>query len=119
MVDGRERRDDGSLVERRAPQPLLYTPDQLLGRAPIRFRRKADKRRFAGHVAAVVLLVGLSVWWVVPLHAWAGPVLLTLTRTHGVHVGDLPTLVFLAMALRSMVLAWRIAAPRPVALPAR
>jgi hypothetical protein len=30
-------------------------------------------------------------------------VLVTLTRTHGIHEGDLPTLVFLAVALRSIV----------------
>jgi hypothetical protein len=112
MADGRERGPEGALVERRARQPLLYTPDQLLGRTPIRFRRKADKRRFAAHLLAVILLVGLSLWWVVPLHAFAGPVLLTLTRTHGVHVGDLPTLVFLALAARSLVVARRLAAPR-------
>lgn len=94
-------------VERRAPQPFLYTPDQLLGRAPVRLRRRADKVRFVSHVAAAVALVGLSLWWVIPLHAFAGPVLLTLTPTHGVHLGDLPTLLFGAVALRSLVVARR------------
>jgi len=105
-------------AERRAPQPLVYTPDQLLGRAPVRLRRRADKVRLAGHLAAAVALVGLSLWWVIPLHAFAGPVLLTLTATHGVHLGDLPTLLFGAVALRSLVVARRtfLATPRHVPL---
>ena len=56
----------------------------------------------------IALLLALSVWWVVPLHAFAGPVLLTLTRTHGVHLGDLPVLVFVAVAVRSMVAAQQL-----------
>ena len=103
-VDGR--------TERRAPEPLVYSPEQLLGRQPIRVRRRSDKIRLAAHLAAVVLLVALSVWWVVPLHAFAGPVLLTLTATHGVHAGDLPVLVFLAVAARSMLTAQRLATAR-------
>jgi hypothetical protein len=94
---------DGRTVERRAPEPLVYRPEQLLGRRPIRLRRRSDKIRLAAHLAAVAVLVGLSIWWVVPLHAFAGPVLLTLTATHGVHVGDLPVLLFLAVAARSMM----------------
>jgi|SRR5690349_1068943 hypothetical protein len=103
---------DGRPVDRRAPEPLLYQPDQLLGRRPIRLRRRSDKIRFAAHLGAVVVLVLLSVWWVVPLHAFAGPVLLTLTRTHGVHVGDLPVLLFGAVALRSLVAAQQLLAAR-------
>jgi hypothetical protein len=98
-------RADGQGVERRAPEPLLYQRDQLLGRRPIRLRRRSDKIRLAAHLAAVALLVALSIWWVVPLHAFAGPVVLTLTATHGVHVGDLPVLVFLALAGRSALAA--------------
>jgi hypothetical protein len=99
---------DGRPAERRARQPLLYRPDQLLGRTPIRLRRAADKRRLAAHLLAVAGLAGLSIWWVVPLHWFAGPVLLTLTRTHGVHAGDLPVFAFGALALRSLVAARRI-----------
>ena len=109
------RSDDDHRPERRAPEPLVYRPDQLLGRRPIRLRRRSDKIRLVAHVLAVALLVGLSIWWVVPLHAFAGPVLLTLTATHGVHAGDLPVLVFLALAGRSMLTVQRLAtAPRTV-----
>ena len=95
-------------VERRAPEPLLYRPDQLLGRRAIRLRRRSDKIRLAVHLSVAVALVALSVWWVVPLHAFAGPVLVTLSRTHGVHVGDLPVLAFGGFALRSLLVAERL-----------
>ena len=94
-------------VERRSRERFLYSWDQLLGRAPIYTRRRRDKQRLVVHVAAVVLLVGLTLWWVVPLHAFAGPVLVTLTASHGVHVGDLPTLLFLAVAARSLLVVVR------------
>ena len=100
---------DGRPVERRAPQPFLFTPDELLGRRQIRLRRSADKRRLAAHLALAAALVALSGWWVVPRHAFAGPVLLTLSAGHGVHAGDLPVLAFLAVAGRSMVTARRLA----------
>lgn len=103
---------DGRPVERRAPRPLRYTGGELLGRQPIRLRRASDKRRLAAHVVAALALVALSAWWVLPLHAFAGPVLVTLTETHGVHAGDLPVLVFLAVAARSSVTAGRLALPR-------
>jgi hypothetical protein len=95
-------------TERRAPQPLLYSPDQLRGRQRIYLRRRSDKARFAAHVVGAVGLVGLSVWWVFPLHSFAGPVLLTLTAGHGVHLGDLPALPFLFAATWSAVAAGRM-----------
>jgi len=98
----------GRPVERRARQPLLYRPDQLLGRRKIYLRRAADKRRLAAHLLAVVGLVALSVWWVVPLHSFAGPVLLTFTATHGVHLGDLAVLAFVLLAVRSLAAARRL-----------
>lgn len=95
-------------AERRAPERALYTADQLLGRSPIWLRRRSDKWRLAGHLVAAVALVALTAWWVVPLHAFAGPVLLKFAPGHGVHAGDLPTLAFLALALRSLRSAQRI-----------
>lgn len=107
-----ERYDPARDGERRVPEPLLYTPDQLLGRERIRLRRASDRRRFVGHAAAVLALGGLTMWWVVPLHAFAGPVLLPVTATHGVHTGDLPSLLFVALALRSLRIAVRSRAAR-------
>jgi hypothetical protein len=98
----------GRPVDRRARQPFLYRPDQLLGRRPIRLRRAADKRRLAGHLLAVAALAGLSIWWIVPVHSFTGPVLLTLTATHGVHLGDLTVFGFAALAVRSLVAARRL-----------
>jgi hypothetical protein len=99
----------GGPADRRARRRRLYSVDQLLGRAPIYTRRSSDRRQIASHLGAAILLVGLSAWWVLPVHVWEGPVLLSLTRTHGVHVGDLPSLAFLAVALRStVVLATRL-----------
>ena len=95
-------------VERRAPEPLLYTGEQLTGRAPIRLRRRTDKIRFAAHLAAALTLLALTAWWVIPLHGFAGPVVLSLTADHGVHVGDLPCLLFLAFAARSTFVAGRL-----------
>ena len=97
-------------VERRAPEPLLFTADQVLGRAPIRLRRRSDKIRFAAHLAAVATCLAATAWWVLPVHAFAGPVVVTLTATHGVHVGDLPSLLFLAVAARSTLAAGRLLA---------
>ena len=94
--------------ERRAPERLLFTPGQLLGRDPIYLRRASDKRRLSVHIAATVLLLGITAWWVLLPHAFAGPVLLTLTRTHGVHEGDLPSLAFVVLAARSLVVSGRL-----------
>ncbi|MGI8575687.1 MAG: hypothetical protein ACR2MA_10195 [Egibacteraceae bacterium] len=95
-------------LDRRAPEPLLYTSDQLVGRAPLRLRRRSDKIRLAAHLVAAAALIGLTAWWVLPLHAFAGPVLMTFAPGRGVHAGDLPSLMFVALALRSCWVAGRI-----------
>jgi hypothetical protein len=87
---------------------LLYSTAQLRGRSRIYLRRRRDKVRFTAHVAAAAGLVALSWWWVIPVHSFAGPVLVTLTPGHGVHLGDLPTLPFLAVATWSGVAALRM-----------
>jgi hypothetical protein len=87
---------------------LLYTPAQLRGRSHIYLRRRSDKVRFAAHVGGAFGLVALSLWWVIPLHSFAGPVLLKLTPAHGVHLGDLPTVPFLVVAAWSAVAAVRM-----------
>lgn len=92
-------------IDRRARQRRLFTLDQLLGRAPIYVRRSSDRMRIALHLGFAAALLVLSAWWVVPPHAWAGPVLVTLAPSRGVHVGDLPTLGFVAVALRSLVVS--------------
>jgi hypothetical protein len=84
--------------ERRAPQPLLFSTDQLLGRRPIHTRRRADKVRIAVHLAVAAALVAVTLWWVVLPHAFAGDVLVRLTSTHGIHAGDLPSLLFAVAA---------------------
>ena len=70
-----------------------------------------EELRFAAHLGAAAALVVLTGWWLVPLHWFAGPVLVPLTASHGVHVGDLPALLFLAGAARSLVASWRLASP--------
>ena len=45
---------------------------------------------------AVVVVAGLAL---VNSHAWSGPVLLTLSRTHGVHAADLPVVALAAFAV--------------------
>jgi hypothetical protein len=95
-------------TERRTPEPLLYSTAQLQGRSRIYLRRRRDKVRFAAHVGAAFGLLALSLWWVIPLHSFAGPVLLKLTPAHGVHVGDLPTVPFLFVAVWSVVAAMRM-----------
>ena len=102
----RPARYDGP--ERRASQPRLYSIDQLLGRSPIRLRRRTDKMRLAAHALAAIVMVGLTAWWVLPRHWFAGPVLVTFAPGRGVHVGDLPALVYLAVALRSLHVMARI-----------
>lgn len=94
--------------ERRAPQRRLYTVDQLLGRRPIRLRRRSDKVRLAVHAVATFVLCALTVWWVLPMHAFTGPVLFIFAPGRGVHVGDTPTLAFVAIAARSLGIAVRI-----------
>ena len=95
-------------TERRAPEPLLYSPEQLQGRSRIYFRRRTDKVRFAAHVGGACGLVALSLWWVIPLHSFAGPILVKLTPGHGVHLGDLPTVPFLLVAAWSAIAALRM-----------
>lgn len=94
--------------ERRARQRPLYSVDQLLGRSPIWLRRRSDKLRVAAHVTGVVALCALSVWWVVPQHWFSGGVLIVIAPGRGVHVGDLPTVVFLGLAVRSARSARRL-----------
>ena len=109
-------------VERRAPEPLLYTGEQLAGRAPIRLRRRRDKTRLAYHLVLALVLAGLSLWWVVPHHSFSGPVVLDLAGpegAHGVHLGDLPSLVFVAVAARSAVQACRLVLDRRLFVDAR
>ena len=103
--------DGAGREERRAPEPLLYTGDQLLGRTPIRLRRRTDRLRLAAHVLGIGLLLGLSWWWVIPEHRFAGPVLWAFAPGRGVHLGDLPTLLFLAQAVRWAQRAVRIVRP--------
>jgi len=94
-------------TDRRTPEPLLYSPAQLRGRSRIYLRRRRDKVRFAAHLGAAAGLFGLSVWWVIPVHSFAGPVLMTFAPGHGVHVGDLPTILFLLVGAWSVVAAVR------------
>ncbi|CAN5799169.1 hypothetical protein BH24ACT3_BH24ACT3_06530 [soil metagenome] len=102
------RHDSDRHGERRALEPLLYQPDQLLGRAPIRLRRASDKRRLAFHLVAVLVLVALTARLVLLPHAFEGPVLLTLAHGRGVHAGDLSSLVFLAFAASSLFVVRRM-----------
>jgi hypothetical protein len=87
---------------------LVYDTAQLRGRSRIYLRRRRDKVRFAAHVGVAGGLVALSLWWVFPLHSFAGPVLVTLTPGRGVHLGDLPTVPFLLVAAWSGVAALRM-----------
>lgn len=64
------------------------------------------------HVAGAVALVALTLWWVLPHHAFSGPVLVIVAPGRGVHAGDLPSVLFVVLALRSMarattLLRWR------------
>ncbi|CAN5909124.1 hypothetical protein BH23ACT10_BH23ACT10_22710 [soil metagenome] len=94
----RSRRRD----RRRARQRVVYTAEQLLGRAPIWLRRRSDKLRLAGHVVVIVALVASTIWWVIPEHTFTGPVLVIFAPGRGVHLGDLPTLGFAVLAARSL-----------------
>lgn len=77
----------------------------MLGRAPIRLRRRSDKARLAAHVCATLAMAALIAWWVLPVHAFTGPVLFMFAPGRGVHLGDLPALVFLLVAARSVVVS--------------
>jgi len=108
-VDPLSRTEQG--LDRRTPEPLLYTGEQLAGRAPIRLRRRRDKTRLAYHLILASVLAALTVWWVVPSHTFAGPVVMNFagpSGDHGVHLGDLPSLAFVLVAVRSAVQACRL-----------
>ncbi len=98
--------------ERRAREQRLYSPDQLMGRAPIRLRRASDKRRLALHLVLAGLLMSLTAWWVFGPRWFASPVLLVFSKGHGVHVGDLPALLLVAVAARSLLVARSISFAR-------
>ena len=57
-------------------------------------------------------LLSLVAWWVVPAHAFAGPVIVSLTPAHGVHLGDLPSLLFAAGAGWSLLRARKLVIAR-------
>lgn len=60
--------------------------------------RRGHRVQYRSGVFALALVV-LATWWVGPTHTWDGPVLFHLTRGHGVHVGDLPAIPALAVAV--------------------
>ena len=64
-----------------------------------RLRRQA----VVGGLAVAALWIAAA-WWVVAVHPWAGPVLVTVTETNGVHVGDIPAVVLGAV---TTVWFWR------------
>lgn len=66
------------------------------------------EQRITANVLAAVALLALTAWWVLLPHGFSGPVLLALTPEHGVHEGDLPSLVFLLGAARAMSTARRL-----------
>lgn len=99
--------------QRRAPRSRLYTRDELLGRTPLRLRRRSDKVRLMVHVGAVLAMVALAAWWTLPLHGFAGPVLVVIAPGRGLHLGDVPALAFVGVALRSLLIAGRIARTPP------
>ena len=66
-------------------------------------------------VQAVIVLAGLAVafvllfWWVIPTHSFEGPVLVTLSHSHGIHVGDLTGVALtLWIVERTLWLAGRV-----------
>lgn len=96
---------DAPRRDRRAPQSRFYTLDQVLGRAPIRLRRRSDKVRLVAHACATVAMAALVAWWVLPVHTFTGPVLFAFAPGRGVHLGDLPAVVFGLVAARSVVVS--------------
>jgi hypothetical protein len=66
-------------------------------------RRRSDKRRLVAHLLLAALFVAVAAWFVIPYHGFAGPVILTITPGHGVHLGDLPSVPLLAVALWSLL----------------
>jgi hypothetical protein len=71
--------------------------------APAVRRLSVALARFAG----ALVLVWLAVWWVVPKHSFSGPVLSVIDGRdgHGLHLGDLPAVLFLVAAFW---LAWPV-----------
>ena len=56
-----------------------------------------SRARSAG--AAIVVALLLAACGVVLWQPWHGPVVLTLSRTHGIDAGDLPALPLVALAV--------------------
>ena len=112
-AESRERYDPARHGERRAPEPLLYTREQLLGRAPIRLRRASDKRRLAAHLVLAAVLMTVTAWWVLVPRLFVGPVMFVLIEGHGLHLGDLPSLLLVAVAVRSLLIARRLSLAPP------
>lgn len=61
-----------------------------------RLRRPAALR-----IAVTVGVWTPALWWVLATHRFQGPVVLYLTETHGVHLGDIP-----APVVAGAVTAW-------------
>lgn len=55
-------------------------------------------------VLAAAALWAVVVWWVVAAHPLTGPVLVTVTESNGVHLGDLPAV---ALGVAGTVGLWR------------
>jgi hypothetical protein len=55
-------------------------------------------RRSARRLFLAVAAIVIAAFWVIGEPVGKGPLLLALTRTHGIDVGDLPALLLLAWA---------------------
>ena len=56
------------------------------------------RARSPGAVVVITLLLAAAFWLVLG-PAWHGPVLLPLSKSHGIDVGDLPALPLVALAV--------------------
>jgi hypothetical protein len=81
-----------------APSPTAAPPSRAVASPEPEVRRHAVVvARFLG----ALLFVWLAVWWVVPPHAFSGPVIWVFDGKdgHGLHLGDLPAALWIVAAV--------------------
>ena len=111
--------------------PLNYTRVGDRGRsAPQRYRRYTrlknrpdlddDVRmtRSVGRLAVALVLLLAGLRWIVNSNPWSGPVVMSLSPTHGVHTNDWLTFALWTVSLLLACPAWVSSAATLVPLPA-
>jgi hypothetical protein len=94
--------DGAQLVERRALPPANAPWELVRHRSLAYLRRRRAKEMLVAHGFVVAAMAALTAWWVVPHHAFSGRTIYVFSPGRGLHLGDLPAVLFVLVGLFSL-----------------